>query len=863
MDRWRLHLHTGRETSPQENLNLASRTIKTLLVEDSSADARLTRELLAEVRGKVFDVDWANRLAVGLQLLSREPYDIVLLDLELPDTVGMETLAAVQAAAPHVPIIVMTNCDDEELATGAVRQGAQDYLVKGTGDANLLSRAIFYAIERKRAEEELARSRTELQADRDRLSIIMDNSPQANLVLLDRDFNFMMVNSAYAESCRRPKEFFPGKNHFDLYPHAENEFIFRQVRDTGNSIEFKEKPFDFPDMPWRGTTYWDWTLTPVKDKSGQVESLVFSLIDVTQKVRARKFSDTLNEINAIIGSTLDFDQIIDIAMATATREMRADASLLALGSPDDLVFRFSSGMDVKPGARFDIADAPVAALAISSGKVVALDEIVNEPELTDWSRNTGVTSGIAAPLIARGNTIGVISFRYLEHGIEFGQPHVDFVEKLASSFSLAIENSQLYRQEHELRSHLQAYATQLSVLHEIGLSLNREMNRERLLNKVLRSAAEITMAGIGAMLLVENDKTELVSMYYAPWFGDRCIIDSDPSFLHRRVEKLVAASGLDTIRINDFDSLERPMDFPAGHPGIKGLLIGTIRDTMDRAKGYFMLSCKADDSQFTADDEEIIALLSAQASVAMISAENFEREHHVAETLQAALLPATPRREDIEIGLIYESSTTLARLGGDFYDFIELDDRKLAVVIGDVSGKGLEAATATAMVKYSLRAALDMKSGPAACLTDVNSVIARQIAMEKFVTVGLLIVDVDDHSFIYASAGHPQPIFHAEDKTEPVEVSRSLPLGVLPQYDYTETKVAAPSGAAIVLYSDGLTEARPEDGEPYGEPRVIEKVKELAGLTAQDMADRLMESAIEYSGGQLRDDIAVLVIRLA
>ena len=106
------------------------------------------------------------------------------------------------------------------------------------------------------------------------------------LVLLDPQFNFVWVNSAYAETCRMKPEEMVGKNHFVLYPHAENEAIFRKVRDTGEGVFYKDKPFIFPDQPEREVTYWNWSLTPVKDPSDKVTGLVFSLRETTKFKRA-------------------------------------------------------------------------------------------------------------------------------------------------------------------------------------------------------------------------------------------------------------------------------------------------------------------------------------------------------------------------------------------------------------------------------------------------------------------------------------------------------------------------------------------------------------------------------------------------
>ena len=108
------------------------------------------------------------------------------------------------------------------------------------------------------------------------------------LVFLDRDFNFIRVNEAYATSCRKEIADFPGHNHFEFYPHEENEAIFRKVVETKVPYQAVAKPFVFPDHPEWGTTYWDWTLTPLSDASGEVEFLVFSLEDVTERKRAEQ-----------------------------------------------------------------------------------------------------------------------------------------------------------------------------------------------------------------------------------------------------------------------------------------------------------------------------------------------------------------------------------------------------------------------------------------------------------------------------------------------------------------------------------------------------------------------------------------------
>ncbi len=138
----------GLKTSPK------SAFVKVLIIEDNPGDARLMGEMLAEVKGTEFDLEWLDRLSTGLERLAGGGIDVALLDLSLPDSQGLDTFVKAHEQAPGVPIIVLTGLDDEELAVKAVRQGAQDYLVKGQVDNNLLVRAVRYAIERKRTEQE-------------------------------------------------------------------------------------------------------------------------------------------------------------------------------------------------------------------------------------------------------------------------------------------------------------------------------------------------------------------------------------------------------------------------------------------------------------------------------------------------------------------------------------------------------------------------------------------------------------------------------------------------------------------------------------------------------------------------------------
>jgi|GEM_PF-2452486 len=135
-----------------------------------------------------------------------------------------------------------------------------------------------------------ALDRVSLAALRDRESRMFEailERTNSHVAYLDCNFNFVVVNSTYERGCGHTREELIGRNHFEFFPNEENEETFTRVRDTGIPAEFREKPFEYPDQPDRGVTYWDWVLTPVKDERGVVEGLVLSLTDVTDSVCAR------------------------------------------------------------------------------------------------------------------------------------------------------------------------------------------------------------------------------------------------------------------------------------------------------------------------------------------------------------------------------------------------------------------------------------------------------------------------------------------------------------------------------------------------------------------------------------------------
>ena len=156
---------------------MSDKRFKILLIEDNPDDARLVREMLAYAKGASFDTECVDQLSAGLERLSTDEFDVVLLDLAVQNGEGHDALTRTCTQAPDVPIVVLTGIEDDSAGLEAVRAGAQDYIVKGWTDGNVLARAIRYAIERQRLKTELEQVRRKEQQERELQSMERFSAP--------------------------------------------------------------------------------------------------------------------------------------------------------------------------------------------------------------------------------------------------------------------------------------------------------------------------------------------------------------------------------------------------------------------------------------------------------------------------------------------------------------------------------------------------------------------------------------------------------------------------------------------------------------------------------------------------------------
>lgn len=263
--------------------------------------------------------------------------------------------------------------------------------------------------------------------------------------------------------------------------------------------------------------------------------------------------------------------------------------------------------------------------------------------------------------------------------------------------------------------------------------------------------------------------------------------------------------------------------------------------------------------------EKEAALLSSfarQAAAAIVDSMVFERERAVANMLQMSLLPPIPERPGLDIAVKYESSDDITKVGGDLYDVFPLDDDNLALVIGDTSGHGLEAASMMAMTIYMLKGFLGHGMKCHDALKHTNSALCRRLAEDdysgQFVTVFAGRLNLRTLKLEYSNAGHHMPLIIRSDSCEPMDIHTDIPLGIEDTMQYNLYDADLNGANGLLFYTDGIIEAN-KDGDFFGVDRVCEICEEMNGKPAKQLTDEIVSRAREWST-ILHDDAAMLAV---
>jgi serine phosphatase RsbU (regulator of sigma subunit) len=468
---------------------------------------------------------------------------------------------------------------------------------------------------------------------------------------------------------------------------------------------------------------------------------------------------------------------------------------------------------------------------------------------------------LAVPLRAHDEIIGLLVAYPRARRTRGGEGAL--LAGLAAQLAVAVQNARLHEEAKALGEALRAVlgaerraAQRLRALYEISSAFTRGLSLQRTLEVMAQTIVDVL--GVDAAVIRVPDPRGEAFVPGAVAVADprladvvRTILDRpQPSFHLTRPLVLDEAA---VTRLGGALALLRP--FLA--KGSTAVLIPISTQTELLAR----LTIVSLDpmNPISAETIDTATAIASHAALALDNARLYQQQRDFAETIQRALLPGDrPELSGFDVGIVYEPAADVD-VGGDVYDFVPLGEGRIALVLGDVTGHGVDATAGMAMAKFVFRSLAREHPEPADFLAHANEVIADEIAPGKFIT--MLYGTFDSAGlFVCASAGHPAPRMVDADGAVRVVACRGIALGVERAQRYEQIEVEVPAGAAIVLYTDGVVETR-SGGELYGVERLDACLADRAGLPAQALAAAVLADCRAFSGGDLRDDCAVVVVR--
>jgi sigma-B regulation protein RsbU (phosphoserine phosphatase) len=286
-------------------------------------------------------------------------------------------------------------------------------------------------------------------------------------------------------------------------------------------------------------------------------------------------------------------------------------------------------------------------------------------------------------------------------------------------------------------------------------------------------------------------------------------------------------------------------------------------------KGVLTIYNKKDGQGFTEDDQKLLAIIAAQSAQVIENARLYEEEHkfflmqqevRLAAKIQLDLLPKTA---PAIAGYDLAGKTIPAQsVGGDYFDFIAVDEKRLALCLGDVTGKGLPASLLMANMQATIRGQTFVEATPRMCLTRANKLLCRSTDKCNFITFFYALLNHQTHHLTYANAGHNSPLLFSADGAHRALERRGLVLGIRDQIDYEEETIALRPGDILLIYSDGIIEAMNNWQEEFGEERLIAVVQQNRRQTAAVLAERIIQAVKQHAGQAAQsDDITLVVLK--
>jgi sigma-B regulation protein RsbU (phosphoserine phosphatase) len=426
-------------------------------------------------------------------------------------------------------------------------------------------------------------------------------------------------------------------------------------------------------------------------------------------------------------------------------------------------------------------------------------------------------------------------------------------------------NSDKIRQLEAENQRLRRAVEELSVLNEIATAISSTLTLNQIVDLIVQKCVKhLKVEQAAVMLLADNREDQ-------PFQTMIRRADTTANILPYRLDAQLTGWMLKNQKplvINDFPNDDRfkvvaddkfPIRSLLSVPLLaKGRMIGLISAFNKKAKqGY------------SSDDQRLLSIISTQSAQVIENARLIEeekaliqmqKEMQMAYNIQVNLLPkAPPKLKGYDIAGI---SIPAQVVGGDYYDFILVEENRLAICLGDVSGKGLSAALLMANLQATIRGQTLLNPPPKDCLNRSNKLLYQSTDRQKFATLFYSILDTENHQLCYANAGHNRPFLFSQNQQPQSLESAGIVLSFLENYDFNEGKISFNPDDLLLIYSDGITEAMDASGEEFGEERLAALVDEHKKESAQNVINIVIDAVNKHAEGRPQmDDMTLVVIK--
>lgn len=417
---------------------------------------------------------------------------------------------------------------------------------------------------------------------------------------------------------------------------------------------------------------------------------------------------------------------------------------------------------------------------------------------------------------------------------------------------LAEENRRLLRAVEELSS-----------LNEIATAISSTMALDKIVDLIVQKCVKHFRVEQAAVMLLE-EKTDEKQFHTMIRKADSSTLKIPYHFDTQLTGWML--QNQKPLIINDFSNDDRFKSTTEENDPIRSLL-SVPMFLKGRMIGSLTCFNKKTKERFTVDDQRLLSIIAAQSVQVIENARLYEKEQtlfrmqeefRLASEIQYGLLPkSAPRMKGYDItGVSYPARV----VGGDYYDFIPIDKNRLAVCVGDISGKGLPAALLMANLQATIRGQTLLNPRPKDCLQRSNKLLYQSTDPKKFATLFYGILDTEKNQFFYSNAGQNKPILFSENKRSKSLETAGIALSFMENFSYEEGSIVFNPGDVLLIYTDGITEAMNASDEEFGEKKLTELVKTDIDLSANELTKKIVASVKQHAGDRDQSDDFTLVI---